>query len=123
MTYARFLEKFVTCVAVLEQYRGSIGRDQGAVEDEIDAAVYTILATAEETKQASDVARNKFLVMAFLCAVDKQRYGKLLDELENDFTKGTDNYPDSVMKAYNLVINHKGHHRAVIHLFNEPEAV
>jgi hypothetical protein len=65
MTDACFLEKFLTCVAVLEQYGGTIGRDQGAVEDEIDAAGYTILATAEETKQASEGARSKFLEMAY----------------------------------------------------------
>jgi TolA-binding protein len=120
---ACFLEKFLTCVAVLEQYGGTIGRDQGAVEDEIDAAGYTILANAEETKQVSDVARSKFLAMAYLLAVDKHRYGKLLDELENDFAKGTDNYPDSVTRAYNLVVNHKGQQRVVSRLFNDSEAV
>jgi hypothetical protein len=123
MTDACFLEKFLTCVAVLEQYGGTIGRDQGSVEDEIDAAGYTILATAEKTKQASNVARSKFLAMAYLLAVDKQRYGKLLDELENYFTKGTDNYPNSVMNAYNLVVNHKGQQRVVSRLFNDSEAV
>jgi hypothetical protein len=123
MTDACFLEKFLTCVAVLEQYGGTIGRDQGAVEDEIEAAGYTILATAEETKQASDIARSKFLAMSYLLMVDKQRYGKLLDELENDFTKGTDNYPDSVTNAYNLVVNHKGQQRVVSRLFNDSEAV
>jgi hypothetical protein len=123
MTDACFLEKFLTCVAVLEQYGGTIGRDQGAVEEEIEAAGYTILTTAEETEQASDIARSKFLAMSYLLAVDIQRYGKLLDELENDFTKGTDNYPDSVTKAYNLVVNHKGQHHVVSHLFNDSEAV
>jgi hypothetical protein len=123
MTDACFLEKFLTCVAVLEQYGGTIGRYQGAVEDEIDAAGYTILATAEETKEASDVAMRKFLAMANLLAVDKQRYGKLLDELENDFTKGIDNYPDSVTKVYNLVVNHEVQQRVVSRLFNDSEAV
>jgi hypothetical protein len=61
--------------------------------------------------------------MVYLLAVDKQRYGKLLDELENDFTKGTYNYPDSVTKAYNLVVNHKGQQRVVSHLLNDSEAV
>jgi hypothetical protein len=123
MTDACFLKKLLPCVAVLEQYRGTIGRDQGAVEDEIEAAGYTILATAEETKQASDIARSKFLAMSYLLVVDKQRYGKLLDELENDFTKGTDNYPDSMTKAYNLVVNHKGQQSVVSRLFNDSEAV
>jgi hypothetical protein len=45
--------------------------------------------------------------MAFLYAVDKFRYGKLLDELENDFTKGAEHCPDSVTKANNIVVNYK----------------
>jgi hypothetical protein len=81
------------------------------------------LAIAEETKQASDVVRSKFLAMVFLYAVDKQRHGKLLDELENDFTKGTDKYPDSVTKAYNLVVNHKGQQHVVSCIVNDSEAV
>jgi hypothetical protein len=104
---ARFLEKFLTAVSVLEQYRGTVGRDKGAVEDEIEVAGFTLPVSAAETKTASDVARNKFLAMAFLHAVEKLRYGTLLDELENDFTKGTDNYPDSATRAYHLVVNHK----------------
>jgi hypothetical protein len=77
------------------------------------------VATAEETKQSYDVARSKFPAMEFLNAVDKQRYVKLLDELENNFTKD----PDSVTKAYNLVVNQKVKQRVVSPLFNDSEAV
>jgi hypothetical protein len=100
MADARFLEKFLTAVSVLEPYGGTIGRDEGAVEDEIEVEGFTLPASAAETKTALDVARNKFIAMAFLRAVDKIPYGKLLDELENDFIKGTDNYPESVTRAY-----------------------
>jgi hypothetical protein len=122
MTDARFLEKILTGVSVLEQYGGTIGRDEGAVEDEIVTAGYTKPASIAETTAASDTSRSKSLAMSYLYAIDRHRYGTLLDELENDFTKGTENYPDSVTRAYNLVVNYKGHQRVVSRLFNDSEA-
>jgi hypothetical protein len=61
--------------------------------------------------------------MSFLYAVDKFRYGKLLDEPENDFTKGVDHFPDTITKAYTLVVNFKCQQRQVGPLFNDSEAV
>jgi hypothetical protein len=107
MTNARFLQKFLTSVSVLQQYRGTLGRDEGGIEDEITEAGYTLPASDNETKTASDTARYKFLGMAFMISVDRYRYGTLLDEMENDMTKGTDNYPVTVTKTYTLLVNHK----------------
>jgi hypothetical protein len=123
MTNASFLEKFLTSVSVLEQYGGTLGRDEGGIEDEITEAGYTLPASDKETKNASDTARDKFLGMAFMISVDRYRYGTLLNELENDMTKGTDNYPVTVTKAYTLVVNHKSKQRGVTRLFNDSEAV
>jgi hypothetical protein len=122
-TNAGFLEQFLTSVEVLEQYGGTIGKDEGAIEDEIVAAGYTAPASVAERETASNTAREKFLAMSFLYAVDKFRYGKLLDELENDFTKGVDHYPDTITKAYTLVVNFKFQQRQVGRLFNDSEAV
>jgi hypothetical protein len=123
MTNARFLEKFLTSVSILEQYGGTLGRDEGGIEDEITEAGYTLPASDMETKTASDTARDKFLGMAFMISVDRYRYGTLLDELENDMTKGTDNYPVTVTKAYTLVVNPKSQQRGVTRLFTDSEAV
>jgi hypothetical protein len=38
MTNARFIEKFLTSVSVLEQYGGTLGRDEGGIEDKITEA-------------------------------------------------------------------------------------
>jgi hypothetical protein len=108
-------------VSVLEQYGGTLGRDEGRIEDEITEAGYTLPAIDKETKSASDTARDKFLGMAFMISVDRYRYGTLLVELENDTTKGTDTYPVTVTKAYTLVVNHKSQQRRVTRLFNDLE--
>jgi hypothetical protein len=44
----------------------------------------------------------------FLHQSDRRQYGKLLEELENDFTKGNDDsYPDTLVKAYHLLSEYK----------------
>ena len=43
----------------------------------------------------------------FLHQSDRRRYDKLLEELENDFTKGNDDYPQTLVKAYHLLCEYK----------------
>jgi hypothetical protein len=38
---------------------------------------------------------------------DRCRYGKLLEELKNDFTKGNDDYPLTLVNAYHLISEYK----------------
>jgi hypothetical protein len=118
-TNVGFLEQFLTSVSILDQYGGTIRKDEGAIEDEIVAAGYTAPASVAEREASSNTAREKFLAMSFLYAVDKFRYGKLLDELENEFTKGVDHYPDTLNKAYTLSVNFKCQQRQVGRLFND----
>jgi hypothetical protein len=117
MMNACFLENFLTSVSLLEQYGGAVVRNEGAIEDEITESGYTITVSDNETKTASDTARDKFLVQ------DRYRYGTLLDRLENDMTKGMDNYPVNVVQAYTLVVNHKSKYRGVSRLINDSEVV
>jgi hypothetical protein len=41
--------------------------------------------------------------------VDTERYGKLIQEIENDFLKGNNDYPETPTKAYNLLVNYRNH--------------
>jgi hypothetical protein len=100
-----------------------VGRGGGAIEDEITEADYTIPASDNESKTASETARDKFLGKAFIHAVDRYRYGTILDELENDMMKIMDNYSVNVTKACTIVVNHKSQQHGVIRIFNDSEAV
>jgi hypothetical protein len=59
----------------------------------------------------------KKFVHGILVRVDQSRYGKLIEEIENDFLKGHNNYPKNPTEAYNLVVNYKsyGNHNKEIH--------
>ena len=43
------------------------------------------------------------LSCAFVINSDLKQYGRLIEELENDYTKGNDNYPRNMVKAYQLL--------------------
>ena len=49
----------------------------------------------------------KYMYLAFLCQSDIKRYGRLLEELENDFTKGNSNYPTDLVTAYRMISEYK----------------
>ena len=53
-----------------------------------------------------DLAQQKFLSIAFLLGGRVDQYGDLLRELENDYLKGKDFFPNNVTEAYNLMSNY-----------------
>jgi hypothetical protein len=58
--------------------------------DELATAGVTLSASAGEKQTASAKAKYKYLtVAAFLSSVNNAMYWKLLEDLENDLTKGS----------------------------------
>ena len=57
-------------------------------------------------KHATSIACDKFFAMAFLMSSDPRRYKNLLTKLDNDHSKGTDNYPTMLTSAYSLLVNY-----------------
>jgi hypothetical protein len=95
------------------------------VKNEIEAMgiLDAATATTDQKIEASQIARDKYLTVAYIAAYDKTRYGKLLEDLENDFTKGTNNYLVNVTSAYNLVVNYKNYLKAGGRLINDTKGV
>ena len=52
-------------------------------------------------------AKYMYLACALLCQSDRKRYGRLLEELENDYTKGNSNYPTNLVTAYRMISEYK----------------
>ena len=48
-----------------------------------------------------------YLACVSIYQADPRRYGRLKEELENDFTKGSDTYPQDTVKAYQLLNEYK----------------
>jgi hypothetical protein len=106
-TNANYLSKFKNVIEVIEHYRGAIGEDQVLVLEELKKdGVDNDIPTADELAQATKTTKNKAHAMAFLKRADKGRYRQLSTELENQYTRGTDQYPITVTEAYNLLVNY-----------------
>jgi hypothetical protein len=63
--------------------------------------------TAEQKLDVNSSASELYQATMFLHQSDRRQYGKLLEELENDFTKGNDDYPQTLVKAYHLLCKYK----------------
>jgi hypothetical protein len=66
------------------------------------------LTKDEYVEQAVAAARKISIAIGSLKRADKRRYGGLWIELENQFTRGQDHYPNDLTGAsYNLLLNYK----------------
>ena len=57
--------------------------------------------------ELNEQAQEMYLSCAFISQADPNRYGRLKEELENDYTKGTESYPQDMVKAYQLLNEYK----------------
>jgi hypothetical protein len=106
---AEYLEKFNNLVDIASSYDGEIL--DGAVLEYTRDKLHpgTVPADQNDAEMAivRETAKELVLATAFVLQCDRRRYGKLLEELENDFTKGHNNYPPDMVKAYQLLNEYK----------------
>ena len=110
MTNPNYLVKFMNLTEMVESYEGTLH----------DAAVFKIALLASNLRDtpeanldederiilnASAIEIN--LSLAFVIASDTKSYGRLVKELENDYTKGNNNYPTNMVKSYQLINEYK----------------
>jgi hypothetical protein len=77
--------------------------------DELPAWPARVGYTKEQYKEAREKILNKKVAYGILVCADRSRYGKLIEEIENDFLMGNNNYPKMPTEAYNLLMNYKNY--------------
>lgn len=108
MTCQQYHETFKKNVEVIEYYGGELGKDTGLVDAALTTAGLTRANAAPgQLQDAEDAAKERVLACAFLLGSDRVRYGKLLEDLENDYTLGRDSYPSTLQQAYTLLVHWK----------------
>ena len=63
--------------------------------------------TAAQQAIVQDNAKDMYLACALLCQSDRKRYGRLLEELENYYTKVYSTYPTDIVNAYRMISKYK----------------
>jgi hypothetical protein len=61
-------------------------------------------ATAGQLLAAEKYTKEQYLACAFLMGSDRHQYGKLIEDLETEFTQRRANYPKTLVDAYNLLV-------------------
>ena len=85
-----------------------------------DSKVYSTTAEDDlqddKLKMIETTTREIYLACAFVINYDLRQYGRLIEELENDYTEVNDNYPCNMVKAYQLLNEYKQWNpRATLH--------
>ena len=99
MTLADYQKEFLNMIDVLEHYGGSFADDPALIKE-----CFISGRTKEEARKA---AREGAIATAFTLRASKDRYGDLLIDLENQFSLGQDQYPDTMGEAFSLLANYK----------------
>lgn len=107
MTNSDYLERFKSLVEVLEHQGEEIGNSQTRVNSFLNDPEY---ANGNQIEQAQAQAREEYLAVALILKSDKRRYGDLVTDLVNEHTRGLEGYPDTISKAYDMLVHYKPVH-------------
>jgi hypothetical protein len=92
-----------------EQYGATFGTNQACIgtDEEFQALSVNDKLEVVNIDAAKVRNRERYLAYAFVNCLDWGRYAGLKKELMNDYAKGKNNYPGTVLDAYNLVVNYR----------------
>ena len=91
MTCQAYMERFQNTVDVLQHGGAAAGNMPGLVhmmleEENIDPDT----ATKQQIAAALTEAQERYLAVAFLLGADRARFGRMLENMENDYAQGVD---------------------------------
>jgi hypothetical protein len=97
MALSKYYEDFKNLIEVYEHYGGDLGSSP--------VLVATITTGTPAQKQLA--ARNMYIGILFLRGADRKRFGGLWTDLENQHSRGLNQYPKDLTDAYALLLNYK----------------
>ena len=63
--------------------------------------------SATQLSEAEDVSIKQVKAAMLISGASRQKYGRLKDELANDYLLGSDHYPDTLEKAGRILTNYQ----------------
>jgi hypothetical protein len=112
VTTQAYLENFQNVIDVVVHSGGEIAGHPGVSTGIIaEKGLVKANMTEAQIEEVRTENSSRSTAMAFLLGCDRARYGRLIDDLENDFLQGRNNYPTTIAAAYNLLTNWKQENR------------
>jgi len=107
MSCQEYFERIRNIVEVIRSLGGSLCDDM-QIDDELPPTnAPTSGYTPQQYRDARERIQNKTLAYGILVHANRSRYGKLIEEVENAFLKGNNDYPKTPTEAYNLLVNYR----------------
>jgi hypothetical protein len=110
MTNTEYVEHFKALVGVVKTYGGAYGCKPGLVATELVAQGMKPedVATADRAAiiKAEEVCHECYLLCMLLRGADNGRYYQFKVDLSNNITKGTDNYPKTMIETMGMLTNY-----------------
>jgi hypothetical protein len=109
-----YYNKFKDLVSIAERLGSNIGVQPDRVQAILEEiAVDRDLPMEWERAQASEQAKDEYLAVMFLMNSDRQHYGNLIRDIENEYTRGSDTYPATLSTtAYDYIVNYRPANRS-----------
>jgi hypothetical protein len=104
-TVKEYFIQFQNLVDVIKHSGGNITDDNGMETFVLNGRSKATMNAGDVEALATDI-ENRLLASAFLMCADRQRFGRLIKSIENDFIEGRDKYPTSVSDAYHRLTNY-----------------
>jgi hypothetical protein len=108
MSCQEYFERVRSVVDVIKSLGGSVVDDMH-LKDELPEREPRNGYTEEQLTAARKRIQDKTVAYGILVRADRSRFGKLIEEIENDFLKGNNDYPVTPTEAYNLLVNYRSY--------------
>ena len=116
-TVDEYYDQFKNQTDVLEHIGAGIGDDEAIMKQVLRSQGSDVDEATEAQEEAAETeGTQSYLALAFLMESDQSRFGRLLENLENDFTAGNDNYPKTLTDAYNVLLEWKDDPRLLMRM-------
>ena len=108
VSVANYYEQFNNTIDMQEHCGASLGEDDGIITKVLEHHdIEPSMAMATQKENMWIEAQEWYYGLAFLMGADWVRFGRYLEDLENDFTQGVDRYPKSRVDAHHVLANWK----------------
>ena len=109
-TVEHYGRNFRALLEMVEAFRGSPGIHQGMIEAMLKDPTRVANVgkpTVAKINMAEDDAMEAVKAALLISGADKMRFGRLKDELANNYLLGMDQYPDTYVKAVRILGNYQ----------------
>ena len=94
-----YLQQFTNYVDVITYSGGEVGTDPKTITMVATEMGLDHETTTKENKlKINAEAKERYLAICFFLGADRQRYGRLLENTENNFLQGSNTYPKKSMQ-------------------------